>query len=113
MPAQKLILKVLVYIFLFLLVSFTLYKLTPLLLGPRIIINYPTPSDVIDTPTFVLRGQILRAKSATLFDRDIIMDQKGYFNEILIYQKPYSTIYVHAIDKWGRKVEEKITVQSK
>ncbi len=113
MPAQKLILKVLTYIFLFLLVSFTLYKLTPLLLGPRIVINYPLPSDTVDTPTFVLRGQILRAKSATLFDRDIVMDQAGNFNEILLSQKPYTTIYLHAIDKWGRKVETKVLVRSK
>jgi hypothetical protein len=113
MPAQKLLLKILIYLFLFLLVSFTVYKLTPLILGPRIIINYPLSTDVVDTSTFVLRGQILRAKSAKLMDRDIVMDQAGYFNEILISQNPYSTIYVHAIDKWGRKVEAKVVVQSK
>lgn len=113
MPAQKLLLKALIYLFLFLLISFTIYKLTPLILGPRIIINYPLSTDIIDTPTYVLRGQVLRAKSARILDREIIMDQSGYFNEILISQKPYSTIYVHAIDKWGRKVEEKIVIQSR
>lgn len=113
MPAQKLLLKILIYIFLFVIFSFTLYKLSPLILGPKIIINYPAPTDVIDTDTFVLRGQILRAKSATVLDRDIIMDQAGYFNEILLTNKPYSTLYVHAIDKWGRKVESKIIVKSK
>ncbi len=111
MPAQKLITKIFIYIFLFVLICFTSYKLYPIVSGPKIIIN-STESPNTDKSIIVVSGQILRAKKVTIMDREIVLDQNGNFREAFLSQKPYNIFYIMATDKWGRNIEKRIVVNN-
>lgn len=97
--------------FIILIISYAGYKLYPLIIGPEIIIYKPSIGQNIDGNLVEISGVVLRAKTLRIFDREIIVNQKGEFSETIAKQKNYTDIILSATDRFDRVVVKKLWVE--
>ena len=111
MYLQKL-LKIISYVFfIILIVSYAGYKLYPLIIGPEIVIYKPSIGENIDGNLVEVSGMVLRAKTLKIFDREIIVNQKGEFSETIAKQKNYTDIVLSATDRFDRVTTKRLWVK--
>jgi hypothetical protein len=111
MYLQKL-LKLISYVFfIMLIVSYAGYKLYPLIVGPEIVIHKPSIGQNIDGNLVEISGLVLRAKNLKLFDREVAVNQKGEFSEVVAKQKNYTDIVLSATDRFDRVTTKRLWVK--
>jgi hypothetical protein len=100
MHLQKLIKQVIFTLFALTVVTYTGYKLVPLLSGPKIIISSTDSKE--SAGLIIVRGQAIRTKELKIFDKIIEMNDKGEFVDTVIRHDPYTTVIISAKDRWGK-----------
>jgi hypothetical protein len=87
--------------------GYFLYQGRGYLFGPKIVIDYPMPAEVVHDSFIKIKGQALNISSLSLNGRQIFTDEHGFFNERLLLGRGYNIIELTATDKFGRVIKEK------
>lgn len=104
-------LKILGIISLFLIIIiYSLYSSRSLIKGPVLNISEPTDGAVISTSTIIIRGVALNAKTLTLNDQQILVDEQGNFGEIRLLEKGLNVYKLFIKDRFNREHQEILRV---
>jgi hypothetical protein len=93
--------------------SYGVFRVYPLLMGPTITIISPHDGDYVSKGTFEVSGIAKRAKELTLQGRTIPIDEQGVFREILVSETPYTILIIRARDFYGKTVTKMLRVTPK
>ena len=93
-----------------LLTSYSLYQARFLIFGPQLTILSHHDGEVILNNVVTIEGLAKNAAWLSFNDRQIFTDEKGRWSEKLILSEGPSIITVKARDRFGREVEEKLTL---
>ena len=85
-----------------------LYKASAFIGGPSIIIEYPTDGQGVKQSFIEIIGQASNLSSLFLNGRQIFTDKNGRFKGDLLLADGYNIIELSGVDKFGRKVKEKL-----
>jgi hypothetical protein len=96
---------------------YAMYKLYPIIAGPKIEITSTQKSDpnalgANEGELLIVKGKVSRAKEIKIFDRKINVDSEGNFEEEIIIQDLFTKIVITAEDKYGRVVTREYSVQN-
>lgn len=94
-------------------VLYSIFRLTPLLLGPSILIISPANGSAVSTSTFEIVGVVKRAKEVQIENRPILIDENGNFRQNFVFVYPYTILNISATDSWGRTVTEQLLFTAK
>lgn len=100
-------------IFFALLLSIIIYgffQARNLIAGPYIEVTSPLNGSVLNAPEIEIKGIAKNIAFINLNDRQIFVDDEGYFNEKLIAQSGYNIIKLTAEDKFKRHAQKLIEV---
>ena len=93
-----------------LLAFYVLFQARFIILGPRVWIDSPQDGAVVTEPIITLSGQARNAAWISLNGSQIYTDQEGLWSEKLPLSDGASIMTVHVRDRFGREVEERITI---
>lgn len=110
MYAQQILKKIAIYIGIFLVAIYTIYRLYPYLLGPQIEIYEPKNGDQIASSTFKVSGKAIHSTHVKIFDKEIELNENGEFEDMLVLNPPYTILNITATDKTGRETKKEILV---
>lgn len=99
--------------FIFILLAFVIFGYTRIYnfsLGPKIFIDYPKDKTVVEQPLIEIIGRVERIAQISLNNKKIYANQDNRFSEPLLLVPGYNILRLRAIDTFGRKVEEKLTL---
>lgn len=82
---------------------YTIYAFRNLILGPQLIINEPLDGSLISTSTVIIRGLSPHAKSVTLNDQPITIDEDGNFAEMRLLEPGINVYKLSITDRFERK----------
>jgi hypothetical protein len=77
------------------------------LLGPRIEVLFPQNGETLEEPLLSINGKAANASFLTLNDKQIFVDNAGYFSERIALLPGINTIKIGSKDRFG-ETEEKI-----
>ncbi len=100
-------------IFFILLLSIVVYgffQARNLIAGPSIEIESPQNGSVITTPEIEVRGKARNIAFIKLNDRQIFIDDEGYFSEKLIAKPGYNIIKLTTEDRFRRQKDNLIEI---
>ena len=92
-------------IFLFILI-YALFQARNLLLGPQITDILPETGARVSSSSIEITGATKNIKRLTLNDREIVMDEKGRFDEKLLIPKGYTIMKLQGWDRFKRDTTE-------
>lgn len=93
--------------------SYGVFKIYPLILGPKIIILSPKDKETVSSSTFIVSGKVSRVKNIVLQGRPIVIDKEGNFNEILVAEEPSTKIILIATDLYDKTTIKTLEVLPK
>ncbi|MDD4803973.1 MAG: hypothetical protein PHN69_02255 [Candidatus Pacebacteria bacterium] len=91
-------------------VSYTLYEIQKVVIGPQIEVLYPPNGTLVSNSFTEIYGIAKNTKEISLNDRNIYIDEQGNFKEELLLAYGYNVLVLKASDKFGRKTEEIVEV---
>ncbi|MEK7145037.1 MAG: hypothetical protein AAB794_04270 [Patescibacteria group bacterium] len=94
----------LIALVLFILVSYGLIEAWPLLTGPSLSITSPINDTVYSGGIVVVLGKAVRAAVLTLNGTPLLHDQNGVFSSTLTFPRGGSILTFVATDRFGRSV---------
>lgn len=93
---------ILVSLLVVIVVLYTLYASRSIILGPQLIVHEPTDGAIIATSTITIRGITPQAKTLTLNDQPITVDEIGNFSEIRLLEPGTNVYKLFITDRFGR-----------
>ena len=78
--------------------------------GPIITIDYPIDGMTLEDSEVIIRGTIKNASYVTLNDRQIFIDEKDKFGEIVLLSPGYNVLKIEVKDRFERVKTEKLEV---
>ena len=96
-------------LFLFI-VGYAYYRSRDLVRGPQITVTSPHDNDTVSTALLEISGNMKNSTGETLDDRKIFLDTAGNFKEKLLLEEGYNIISLKAEDRFGRKVEKRLSL---
>jgi len=93
-----------------LLVLYILFQARFLILGPQVSIHTPEDAQMVDDPLLTISGKASNIAWISLNDRQIYVDEEGFFSEKLLLSPGTSIITVNVRDRFGREHEESVRV---
>lgn len=102
--------KYLFLIFILFIIIYFIFKFNNYIFGPKITIYTPIPYAIISDDTFILQGNVKNAKNIYINGREINIYENGDFIEKLIAKSPYTLITIEAIDRYGKRVLETMSI---
>lgn len=87
-----------------------LFEARRLLEGPRVIIDSPLNGSATSTEALRVMGRAENISFLTINDRPSFTDERGNFEELLSLPKGVTVITVSAIDRFGRRVSESVSI---
>ncbi|MBI3572496.1 hypothetical protein HY091_03130 [Candidatus Kaiserbacteria bacterium] len=87
-----------------LLVGYGLVEAWPLLKGPALVIDSPTPGAVFPGAIASVSGKVLRASALTLDGAPLLPDEQGAFSATLTFPRGSSILTFVAADRFGRSI---------
>lgn len=90
--------------------GYSVYSARSLLQGPILVISEPLDGATISTSTVIIRGVAKNAKTLTLNDQPILIDEQGNFGEIRLLEKGINVYKVFIKDKFDREHQEILRV---
>ena len=91
-------------------VAYGIFRAYPLIVGAKIIVNYPSDGDTVASTTFEISGQVIRAKEIKIQGKPVTIDTEGNFSETLVASLPYTIIVLEATDKYDGKIVKTLRV---
>ncbi len=91
--------------------GYGIFKLYPLLIGPKITIYSPKDWDTVASTTFEVSGHVSKVREITLQGRQIPIGTDGHFAELILAQKPYTVIVITATDFYNKTITKIIRVK--
>lgn len=91
-------------------VLYTVYASRNIILGPQLVIYEPVDGAIISTSTVVIRGFVPRAKSVTLNDQAIAVDESGNFAEIRLLEPGHNVYKLLITDRFERKNQKILSI---
>ncbi len=91
-------------------VLYTVYASRNIIIGPQLVIYEPAGGAVIATSTVVIRGFAPRAKSVTLNDLAIAVDESGNFAEIRLLEPGHNVYKLLITDRFERKNQKILNI---
>jgi len=86
--------------------AYTLFQTRNLIAGPVIAIHTPTNGATVLESLVTIEGIAHNISYISLNDRQIFIDEKGKFSELLLLSYGYNIMTIAARDKFGRETEE-------
>ncbi len=99
--------KVAITVFFLVILAYALFQGRYVILGPRVVINFPKEEALVDIGTLLISGVATNITHLSLNDRQIYTDKEGHFEEKLMAQEGINIIKLRALDRFGR---EKVTL---
>lgn len=93
--------------------SYGVFNIYPLIMGPNITIISPKDKEIIGSNTFVVSGKVSRVKNIILQGRPIVIDKEGNFSEIVVMQDPSTKIIIVATDLYNKTTIKTLEVIQK
>lgn len=87
-----------------------IFRIYPLLLGPRLVVYSPLDGASVASTTFEISGKVSRVKEMIIQGRNIPIDTEGNFHEMMVAQAPFTLITITATDFYGKSVTKSIRV---
>lgn len=87
--------------------SYVAWNGRSILLGPRIDIMFPKNGETFETRLIDITGKAMNASFLSLNDKEIYVDNSGYFREKMALLPGLNTIKIGSKDRFG-ETEEKI-----
>lgn len=103
----------LISLFLIIIIIFSISRIINYIKGPYVIINEPKNGLNTSSSTIIISGQSLRINKITINDSPITVDEKGFWQDIIIVFPGINNISIKAEDKFGRKIEKKLDIIGK
>ncbi len=88
------------------LVVYTGIKAGPLLRGPQITVTSPAPGAVSSGGRVAVIGTAENVSYLTLSGRQIFVDERGIFNEVVLVPWGYTILEIVGSDRFGRETRE-------
>lgn len=87
-------------------IGYSLYTARSLILGPALEVFEPLNGAIISTSTVIIRGHAPNAKTITLNDQPILIDEQGNFAEIRLLEQGENVYKLFITDRFNRKNQE-------
>lgn len=107
MHLGNILLKGIIFIIISIIVSYSAYRIYPLIAGPEITILTPKNGDKIMGEIINITGTTKRVRSLKIFDREIPIDPNGNFHTSIIKQYPHTSIIMNASGYYGKNTNTK------
>ena len=105
----KLLLRILVIVLLVAAIGgYAYYQSKDFLAGPEIVITEPENGTATTSPLIILRGRLHNIAYASLNDREIFINDRGYFEEKLLLYPGYNILSIKARDRFGHATEKRM-----
>ncbi len=88
--------------------GYTLAKTKDILIGPRLVIEYPSSGITVHNELVTIIGRAQNISSVSMGSRPIFTDEGGYFEEKLLVPYGYSILKLTARDRFDREVTKTI-----
>lgn len=92
------------------LVVYTVTKARPLLEGPFVEVAAPQPGSVVGASRVAVIGIARNVSRLSLNGRQIFIDERGIFREIVILAPGYTVLEVIGEDRFGRQTKAHVEV---
>jgi len=84
------------------------YQSKDFLAGPEIVVTEPENGTSTSSPLIVIRGRMKNIAYASLDDREIFINDRGYFEEKLLLYPGYTILSFKARDRFGHATEKRL-----
>jgi len=84
-------------------IGYSLYTARNLIRGPVLVVSEPIDGALVSTSTVIIRGYAPNAKSITLNDQAILIDEQGNFAEIRLLEQGENVYKLYITDRFNRK----------
>lgn len=105
--------KIALTIFFLLILAYALFQGRYVILGPRVVVNFPKEEALVDVGPLLISGTATNITHLSLNDRQIYTDKEGRFEEKLIAEVGINIIKLRALDRFGREKETLLRVIAK
>lgn len=92
------------------LVFYSLFTFWDYLEGPQIEIVFPDNGYSTTSSSIHIRGEVEHIDFLTLNDRQIFVDEKGMFEEVLLLNMGGSIIEIHGKDRYKREIKRVLQI---
>jgi Glucodextranase, domain B len=113
MYLRKIFFIILISLFTLSIFTYGFYKALPLILGPKVVVNYPNQGENVNGTTVAVRGVVSRAKELYVNGIATGFSENGIFETRLAVYPPHSIIFIVAKDKFGRSHSVTLNIGSK
>ena len=86
----------------FIVLGYGYFEARNIINGPQISIKNPQNGMTLDNPLVTIMGSARNVAFISLNDRQIYVDDKGYFDEPILLSPGYNMIRLNVKDKFGR-----------
>ena len=93
--------------------SYSYYQVKDLLDVPRLTIFYPENGATLLEPILEISGKVENMSKITLNDRNIFVNEEGYFKENLLLMYGYNVVEIELQDRFGKIKNEKLELMYK
>ncbi len=90
--------------------GYAYFQSKDILTGPKIQISYPESGISLEKELLELTGTAKNIAQININDRQIFINDKGEFGDLLLLQEGYNIIKLSASDKFGRETEQLIKI---
>lgn len=112
MYLRKLLLNLFIAIFTITILVYGLYKAQNLILGPNIIVSFPSDSAIFIGTTTAVRGVVSRANQLFINGVPTAFTDTGFFETRLVIFPPNTILQVEVVDKFGRRNSKTLNISS-
>lgn len=110
MKNVTLIRKVLLFLLLVIIVSYSLFQANKLISGPQIEIYSPKNGSTYSQTLIEIEGRAKNIAYLNMNDRPIFTDKTGYFKEKFLLSSGYNVIKLDARDKFKKYTEKRLEI---
>lgn len=89
-------------------IMYSYYQAQKIMQGPQITLASPEDGVTVSQALTKIKGQAININRLTLDSRDIMLDEKGNFEEKLLLSYGYNIMMIEGWDKFGRKTSKKL-----
>ncbi len=89
-------------------IGYTLFATHDVILGPTLSITEPSNGTTFTTSSAHIRGVVKRIQDISLNGRPITIDDKGNFDEVVLFSPGYNIFTFVIKDKFGRSREYRL-----
>ena len=91
-----------------LILSYTLFQLRHIIIGPEISLRDSDSGKTVSDPTFAIVGNARDIKEIKINDKVSYIDESGNFADIILLSPGYNIVTITGEDKFHRVTEKKI-----